>query len=256
MHIIDRYAYSNRIRTLSPMHKAGLALLVIALCLALDRPAVGLLAALWMGGLATYWAGLPVGVFGRLLLAEGFFLVLAVSGVAISLSTAPPLNSAWSWNIGPLWLGSDPTSLEVAARLATRALGSAAAMNFLALTTPLVDLIDLMRRFRMPALLTDLMTLFYRFIFALLGSLSRMHTAQDSRLGYISLKRGIASAGVLATRLFVDAYQRSLRLQTTLESRGYSGVLRVLPTHYETNRRLYWLGAGIVASLFLARMLA
>lgn len=253
MHPIDHYAYSNRFRFVDPAQKAGLALLVILLCLVLDRPAVGLLAAGWMWGLASR-AGLPAVVFTRLLLAEGLFLLLAVSGVALSLSLTPPEGSFWLWKVGPWWLGSSQASIETAARLATRALGSVAAMNFLALTTPVVDLVDLLRRLRVPVPLIDLMTLVYRFLFTLFECLSRMHTAQDSRLGYINLRRGMVSAGVLVTRLFVEAYHRSCRLQIALESRGSSGALRVLPSHYRNDRRLYWFGMGIVASLFLARV--
>lgn len=252
MQLIDRYAYSNRLRAVDPVQKVGLALLVMALCLLLDRPAVGLLAIGWMWGLASLRAGLPFLLVGRLLLVEGLFLVLAVVGVAISVGTVPIEGSGWGWNWGPLWAGSSLTSMEMAGRLAARALGCAAAMNFLALTTPLVDLIGLAHRLRMPALLIDLMVLVYRFIFALLDSLARMRTAQESRLGYVSLRQGMASTGVLASRLFLDAYHRSRRLQTALESRGYSGDLRVLPINYTADGRLWWVGAGAAATLLLA----
>lgn len=237
------------------MYKAGLALLVIVLCLVLDRPMVGLLAAVWMWGLASYWGGLPVLLFGRVLLAEALFLLLAVVGVALSVGTMPT-EIGWSWNLGPLWIGCTPESLDTTLRLATRALGGTAAMNFLALTTPLVDIIDALRRLRTPALLIDLMTLIYRFLFTLLESLTRIHTAQESRLGYVNLSRGMSSAGVLAGQLFVDACHRSRRLQIALESRGYSGELRVLPAEYRTDRWLPWLGTGVIASLFLIRVVA
>ena len=253
--MIDRYAYSSRARGVDPMYKAGLALLVIVLCLMLDRPMVGLAAAIWMWGLASYWGGLPVLLFGRVLLAEALFLLLAVVGVALSVGTMP-LEIGWSWNLGPLWIGCTPESLDTALRLATRALGGTAAMNFLALTTPLVDIIDALRRLRTPALLIDLMTLIYRFLFTLLESLTRIHTAQESRLGYVNLSRGMSSAGVLAGQLFVDACHRSRRLQIALDSRGYSGELKVLPAEYHSDRLLPWLGTGVVASLFLIRVVA
>jgi cobalt/nickel transport system permease protein len=59
------------------------------------------------------------------------------------------------------------------------------------------------------------------------------------------------SSGLLASRLFVDAYQRSRRMQTALESRGYTGDLRVLPLEYRHDRRVYWLGAAVASSLLL-----
>lgn len=173
MHIIDQYAYANRIRTVDPGQKAAIAGLALLLCLALNRPVVGLLALLWMWGLTTFWAGLPPRTFGRVILAEGFFLLLSVLGILVSFSLSPPVTS-WRWQVGELWLSSSPAAVNTALHLVTRSLGAAAAMNFLALTTPLVDLVDLLRRLRCPLLLIDLMTLIYRFIFVLLESLNEM----------------------------------------------------------------------------------
>ena len=255
MRSIDQYAYANRLHLVDPAKKAGLALLTLLLCFVLDRPAVGILSTLWMWGLATYWARLPGGTVARILLAEGTFLALTTVGVAVSIGLAEPASLLWRWRLGALWLASGPAQLDLAVRLASRALGCAAALNFLALTTPLVDLVDLLRRLRVPTLLVDLMTLIYRFIFSLLESLERMRTAQDCRLGYCAFRQGVRSAGLLGGRLFIDAYQRSRRLETALQGRGYSGELRVLPLVYRQDRRVYVLSAGIAASLLLARVL-
>lgn len=183
-------------------------------------------------------------------MAEGFFLLLSVLGILVSFSLSPPVTS-WRWQVGELWLSSSPAAVNTALHLVTRSLGAAAAMNFLALTTPLVDLVDLLRRLRCPLLLIDLMTLIYRFIFVLLESLNEMYTAQASRLGYVNFRRGIMSAGLLGSQLFIDAYRRSQRLQVALESRGYAGDLKVLPTSYQFDRRLWGLGMGMTASLLL-----
>jgi len=253
MHFIDRYAYTNRIRNVDPACKVALALVVLLLCLVLNRPSVGLLATAWMWVLAVGVAGLPAGDFSRLLAAEAFFLVLMTAGVALSFSIAvPPPGTTWMWQVGPLWVASSPASLTMALHPVTRALGGAAALNFLAMTTPLVDLIDLLRRLRVPAWLIDLIAAMYRFIFVLLDSLERMVTAQDSRLGYRSFRRGMSSAGMLTSGLFVNALQRTRRLQTALEARGYDGELRVLPSIYRQDWALWGTGLATVATLILA----
>lgn len=252
MHIIDRYAYTNRIRSVDPMYKAGLALTALLLCLVLNKPLVGLLVVVWMWVLGVMLAGLPGRTFGGVLVGELAFLLLATAGVAVGVGLNNPApTGGWAWNLGPLWFSCTPGALSLAANLILRALGATAAMNFLAMTTPMVDLLDLMRRWHVPALLIDLMTLMYRFVFLLLESLDRMYVAQDNRLGYSSLYRGVVSAGLLGSRLFIDAYQRSQRLQTALETRGYDGELRVLPTSYRGDRGLLLSGVAVVASLFL-----
>lgn len=251
MHLIDRHAYNNAIRMLDPAHKAGLAGAAILLCLLLDRPAVGVLALVWMLALSTLWARVSLLVCGRVLLAEGLFLGLSVAGVAISVSLAPPPGAGMALRLGPLWLSSGPEALALATRLLTRALGCAAALNFLILTTPLTDLIELLRRLRTPETLIELMTIIYRAIFVLLASLQRMATAQDARLGYSTPRRALHSAGLLGSQLWLDAYRRSRRMQVALESRGLDGPLRVLPLDYRHDQRTWWLGAVLVTSLLL-----
>jgi cobalt/nickel transport system permease protein len=254
MEIIDRYAYSNRLRLVDPLYKVSLAGLTLVLCLALNSVAVGILAILWMFCLAVLVARTPVRVFAGVLLAEGLFLVLTTIGVALSITVKDPTGIAqWAWQAGPLWFSSSPERVHVAVTLVARALGCTSAMNFLALTTPLVDLIDVARRLRFPPVLTDIMTVVYRFIFVLLESLERMRTSQESRMGYASFRRGMSSAALLATRLFIETYQRSQRLQTALESRGYVNDLRVLPIAYQGDWRLVASGVGIVASLVFVK---
>ncbi|NTU78212.1 MAG: cobalt ECF transporter T component CbiQ [Chloroflexales bacterium] len=250
MHLIDRHAYTNALRRVDPAQKGGLAALAIVLCLLLDRPAVGLLTLAWMLALTTLWARVPLLVFGRALLSEGLFLALSVVGVAVSVSLTPA-GPAAAWRLGPLWLSAGPQGLSLALRLLTRALGCAAALNFLILTTPLTDMITLLQRLRVPAALIELMTIIYRAIFVLLESLQRMATAQDARLGYSGPRRMLRSAGLLGSRLFLDAYLRSRRMQVALESRGLDGPLRVLPLDYTRDRRVWWLGAAFTVSLLL-----
>jgi cobalt/nickel transport system permease protein len=249
MHHIDRHAYSNAIRTLDPAQKGALAAFAILLCLLLDRPAVGLLTIGWMLALTTLWARVPPLVFGRTLLAEGLFLMLSVASVAVSVSRSQ--SGPAVWQLGPLWLSTSPAALDLAARLFTRALGCAAALNFLILTTPLTDLIELLRRLRVPETLIELMTIIYRAIFVLLESLNRMRTAQDARLGFSSPQRAMRSAGLLGSQLFLDAYRRSRRLQVALESRGLDGPLRVIALDYTSDRRVWWIGGAMTASLVL-----
>lgn len=49
MSIIDRHALNNRLRAVDSAYKAGPALRVLLASLMANRPAVGVLAAAWMG---------------------------------------------------------------------------------------------------------------------------------------------------------------------------------------------------------------
>jgi cobalt/nickel transport system permease protein len=253
MQLIDRYAYTNKLAKVSPAAKALLALWVIGLCLGLNRPLVGLTALVWMAGLAIGLAGIPGKVFGRVLLAEGSFLLLTSIGVALSVSTEAA-GQPWQINLGPLWLSTSPDGLYQMLLLVSRALGAAAALNFLAFTTPLVDIVVLLRRLHVPEALIDVMVVMYRFIFVLLDTLERMMTAQASRLGYqAGYWRSMQNAGQLGARLFVNATERTQVLETAVASRGFEGSLKVLSPDYRSFPQYgLWL-AAITVSLVLVR---
>ncbi len=251
LRVIDRYAFTNRLRTVDPAQKSGIALTTIVLCLMLDRPLVGGLALLWMIGLAIGYARVPWRVMMAVLSAESVFLVLSVIGIAVSLSFEA---SAHALQLGPIYLSIHRTSVLVALQVLSRALGCAAALNFLILTTPLIDLIDLLHRWRIPAIVIDIMMLSYRAIFLLLDTLERMVIAQKARLGYASWRATLRSSAIIGSRLFIAAYQRSRMLEQALIGRGFCGEVRVLPLRYRYDPVLWVFLAMMVITFGLARM--
>lgn len=247
MDVIDRYAHSNAIRCVDPAQKGALALLAMGLCLALDAPLVGAVSIGWMLGLSVLWARVPARVVGRAATAQLLFLAASGAGVAVSVAAGGAAPGGWAVQVGPLWLSTSPAALGDALRIVARALGCAAALNFLILTTPLVDLIELLRRLRAPEVLIDVMTLTYRTIFVLLESLRPTLTARRGRPGH-----AVGSAAALAGQLLVETCGRGRRLQASLERRGIEGALHALPTSYTRGALAWWLGAAMTASLLLA----
>ncbi len=234
MHFIDSYAYNNRLRKIDPAFKAGLAGLFLIICLLSTSPYVDLIAIIGIFALVVRLAGIPAKVFEQVLFAEFSFFVLTTAGVAVSITTISPLSiNPWALHIGPLWFSTSSALLQNALLIISRVMGCAAAMNFLALTTPMVDVMNLLRRLRMPELLVDLMALMYRFIFVLLESLKRMVLAREVRMGFSGWRNSFESAAQIGANLFIEAFRRSRRLESALEGRCWDGSLHVLSQEYE-----------------------
>jgi len=254
--LIDRYAYGNHLRHTDPALKAGIALTMLALCLALNNPRTSLWALGWMSLLTVAVARIPAGVFGRILLGESTFLALATVGIAVTITVAsPPEVTLWRRHIGSLWIFSTAEGFSTALHTVSRALGAVAAMNFLALTTPLVDLMTLLRRWHVPSALIDITAMVYRATFLLLDNLNRMRTAQECRLGYATAHNSMYSAALLGGNLFMKTFQQGRRLQYALDARGFAGELRVLPAKYRANPALaVWGISGVMAMLGMWRI--
>ncbi len=233
MRQIERFAYGNRLARLHPAYKVAPSLVAVLTALLAGRLEVSVAVLAVVAAMSVGWARLPAAVVLRLAVGEAAFLTAGVVGLAVSVGTAPVAGGV---AVGPLWLEVSDASLGLAANVLARALACTAAMNFLALTTPVVAIVDLLRALRVSDVLVDLVTLMYRFIFVLLETLDHMVTATQARLGFSGWRTTVSSSGRIGAALFVEAYRRSRRLEDALSARGGGGALNVLPGSYDHPR--------------------
>jgi cobalt/nickel transport system permease protein len=225
---IDAYAYANRLRGLHPGEKILFAAVTVALCIYFRSPVVSGLALVVIVFAIVRLAGIPLRAFWRFLQVPLGFLLTGVLGVLLVGTPPGTPGVILSIPIGPWAFGFTWGSLIQSARILCASAGAVACTLFLAMTTPMIDLTDQLRRWHVPALFVELMMLIYRFIFVLLETASAMHTAQEARLGYTTARRALRSVGMLASNLYLRANARASALFTALTARGYTGELRVL----------------------------
>ncbi len=248
---IDAYAYANRLRWAHPAEKMVFAALTIVTCLVSGSPVVAALAAALVALAVTRLAGIRLGAFWHFVRLPIGFIVLSVITIAITTVRPDGSGALFSAPLGPWRIGATPQTIDQAVRVLSVSLASVTASLFLALTTPMVDIADQLRRWKVPALFVELMTLVYRFIFVLLETAQAMHTAQEARLGYSSTRRWLRSMGMLASNLFLRSNARAAALFTALTARGYTGDLTVLRDEPAWSRRNLAL-IGVAESALLA----
>jgi cobalt/nickel transport system permease protein len=244
MNWIDSYAYANRLRFLNPLQKMALAVLGIGLCLVLNHPIVGCLTALWMAALLMFWAKIPPRAVFKVITAESLFLL--VMGVNIFFSVEWGVRVQGARCMGSLCVFVAPESPHLLLLFLSRALGCLVSLNFLALTTPMPDFLEALRKLHVSPLLLDLMMIIYRQIFILLETIEKITTAQISRLGYANLRVAFHSTANLVVNLFIETIERSECSQRALESRGFSGQFKVLTPEYTSSRMIFVQMAGFL----------
>lgn len=233
MRWIDQFAYGNRISRLNPAIKVGLSLIILLAALIASNVYVSFGLLILVILLVVFWAKLPIGSFIKILFGESTFLLFAVVGIAVSISTIP---SEGAWHFLGLWFVVTQESLWLAFNLFLRAVTCTAAMNFMAMTTPITDIIYLFTRLHIPRVLIDIMTLIYRFTFTLFDCFTRMVTAKEARLGFRTLRQSLRSWADIGTNLFIEAFRRSQKLEIAMQSRCWEGDFRVLPPEYQPIR--------------------
>ena len=136
----------------------------------------------------------------------------------------------------------------------SRSAAALSALLFLILTTPLPDLIALLRRLKCPETLLELMVLCYRMLFVFSEALADTRSAQAARLGYATPRLALRSLGSLAANLTIQIWQRASDLHVAAQARNNDGPLRFLPSEFGHVRRDVAIAAVGAASLIVFAM--
>jgi cobalt/nickel transport system permease protein len=222
--LIDSAAYASRWRSVAPSAKALFALAGTAAAWIAHSPGMLALLGVALTLAALVGARVPLPTYVAAALAPFGFLLLS----CLTMLVTPGTDGAWHWA---------SAALPAVARTALRSLAVLAALLGLVLTTPLPDLLALLRRLRAPELLLDLMALCYRMLFVLRAAWDEGVTAQSARLGYGGWRQAWRSTGLLAGQMAIQVWQRAAALQAAAEARAYGGQLRFLSPAFPHARR-------------------
>ncbi|MCM8789900.1 MAG: cobalt ECF transporter T component CbiQ [Candidatus Omnitrophica bacterium] len=105
--------------------------------------------------------------------------------------------------------------------------GCVALIMFLSMTTPVNNLLQAARWFRLPVAWIEIAMLTYRYIFVLLQDIITVKDAQRVRLGYCNFSTSLRSFGELIGSAVIRAYDQSVSTYEAMQNRGYSGTTKV-----------------------------
>lgn len=219
MLLIDSLAYSSRFRHVNPGKKMILTILLVIWAVIRQSAGTGLILILIMGALSVWGSGTPLRIYLRLLRLPLMFILLSLTAIAVTISPDPETGLSVFFSTADVYRG---------ACLAVSALGAVSCMYFLALTTPLTDMFDVLEKLKCPSLVIELMMLTYRFVFLLWSIAGELNRAADSRLGNRNIKTSIRTSGQIFITLLIRALTRSFALYDAMDSRGYQGKIQVL----------------------------
>jgi cobalt/nickel transport system permease protein len=94
-------------------------------------------------------------------------------------------------------------------------------MILLSNTTPFAEILRVLRKARIPAILVTLLALMYRYVFLLMDEAERMRRAQQSRSFRSGRRRTWQGLATVAGRLFVRSTERSERIYSAMCARGW-----------------------------------
>jgi cobalt/nickel transport system permease protein len=228
---LNNHAQNSKLKTVNPMQKVFFALLTMGTCLWVESVPISIAILAIMAWNTIYKGRTPASLFLKFMIIPASFLLIGVLPIVISISKDINILLVNTQFMGS-YVGISITGFQNAIRLIFKSLGAVSCMCYLSLSTPMVDLMSVLRKLKLPKLLIELMELVYRFIFVLIETAETMLRSQKARLGYSSISCGYRSMAALASTLFIRAYKRSEELYNALEARGYDGELNVLEPQF------------------------
>jgi len=224
--LLDDAAQNNAFRHVHPGTKILLGLGTLLICLVSPAPAIPLFSGIVLTIVLLFPARIPARVYGELLLAPAIFVACSIVVLLFMLGGGTVV-----WQFSPVsWLHLTITdnAIHQSWLILCRVFGCITALFFIALTTPMPDLFNVMKRCRVPAELIDLMMIMYRFIFIFYAQTREIWQAQVMRLGYHKPKESVHSFATLCGMLFISSWEAGEDLIHAMDARCYSGKMPVL----------------------------
>ncbi len=250
MLLIDKYAYLNKLAHVHPLEKMIFSLGLLLLSLILRDEQLSLITFFVMSAFIIFGAKIPLSYYVKLLLLPAFFLFTSLVSILISIAPSthvlPPHICSFTFSNWTIFIGQ--ASMTAAQQLFFIVLGSISCLYFLILTTSVQGICYVLRQWRFPVLLVELVELTYRFIFLFLASMQKIYLAQQARLGYYSPIQWLRSLSMLIAALFVEMFQRSRALNNAMQSRGGEAVYWQEASSYNKKN---WLAMALIFLLFI-----
>ncbi len=223
---IDFYAQYSRLNPCPPELKLLIAMLAITACLVSNSWAVCGFVLASMSLATVWWGKIPLFYYFALLLLPAGFIVLSSLAILIQFSNNP--TGYLDFHIFGAYLSITSASQNTALMVTAKAFSAVSCLYMLSLSTPIYELIGVLRRCRMPHIIIELMYLIYRYIFILLNLHNNMSRALESRLGYTTKKNTLRSCTLCASSLLRLSFQEASANYNAMESRCYEGNLRFM----------------------------
>lgn len=218
---IDKYAYMNRIANWSPNKKALLWLIgMIVAFQPFDwiKPILLIAVACW----TMYLTHVSFRRYIRWFYAIIPFILLSIIGIVVT-ATSNKDTLMFPIHIFGVYVGLSKTMLPMGGEVAIRSATAIVCTYWFALSTPFVQIIQVLKKIRMPRVMIEITMLMYRFIFIFIEAFEKIHRAQKLRFGYDSFSLMIHSSGILAKMLFEQVIINYEMMVKALDAKLYDG---------------------------------
>ncbi len=252
---LDVYARRSQLCRENAAFKTVGSLCLLVMCVCSSSPIPPLCLFLFLSIVTVAAGGVKLREYFSLLGLPAMFLMLSGLTLLWDFYQKLPKEAVLFLPFFGGWLAVVPAAQALGMLVLSRALGAVSCLYFLSLSTPLSELLSVLRRAHVPDIVVELAVLIYRYIFILLATFRDMKHSAASRLGYQGLKRSLCTTGLIYGALLANSFRRAGACFDAMESRCYTGqIVFFTPKKQVTGKLICLLGfplAGMLAGIWL-----
>ena len=224
---IDDYAYKNKLSKVNPNIKFAIGMFLLFLSLINPYNYISIFIICVMSFVIVVIAKIELKDYVHFIKIPLAFLIISIIMILITFSQNKE-SLLYSIKIGSLYIGVSNESISSATHLFFRALSCLTCIYFVMLTTSFNQLIFVFKKLHLPDVVLEISMLMYRFIFIFVEEVSDIRKSQELRFGYINLKNGYNSFGLLVNMLFKRMMIRYDEMSIALDMKLYDGTFYIV----------------------------
>lgn len=225
---IDGLARRSRLYRENAFLKAGGSVALLFCCLCSPSPWPPVCLFLFLTVVTVCLGGIRIKDYASLMGVPVVFLLLSALTLLWDFTATVPRDAVLSVPLFGGYLIVEPAAQLFALGVLARALGAVGCLFFLSLSTPLPDILFVLRRVKVPAVIIEVAMLMYRYIFLLLRTARERKQAAASRLGYGFWRKSLRTTGLVYAGLLAHSFRRAGACFDAMESRCYTGSVAFL----------------------------
>ncbi|MGN1319072.1 MAG: cobalt ECF transporter T component CbiQ [Lachnospirales bacterium] len=207
---IDYIAYNSALYIVNPYLKTLFFVAALILCISVGKICVLLFTLFSMAFITIFIGKIPYKRYISLLTVPFVFIMLSTFTMALELKGG--IHITRNGQIEGL-------------KLFLTALSGISCLYGLALSTPMSDLIEVLKKIKVPSIIIELMFLIYRFVFVLSDTMNDMRISAKVRGGFNNYRNSIYSCGMILSNLLIYSLKKSNNFYDAMLSRCYNGNL-------------------------------
>lgn len=241
---LEYYSYNSKINNWNPYLKVYYSMILLILCISTSNIFLSISVILIGGFITTFLGKIPLKKYLKFLKIPMFFLIISI--IAINLNFSREIVEGYHLRIKDFFIYTTDKNIEKSIVLFFRSFGGISSMYLLALSTPISEIILVMKKSKCPKVIVELMYLIYRFIFILTDTQREMRKSIESRLGFINYRTSLFSFGKIISNLLLISLKKAEIFYDSMESRGYRGEIKFLEKDKEIHKKVF---IGMVLSI-------